>query len=70
LSFAGLALFAHAPLPITTTAPCSVPFSFFLLPRLRKISAGEQDTEQMGDASTLADPGVLKRLIDSKPSTK
>jgi acetyl-CoA synthetase len=36
--------------------------------RLRKISAGEKDVEQMGDASTLADPGVLTRLIQSKPA--
>lgn len=35
--------------------------------RLRKISTGETDTEQMGDVSTLADAGVLQRLIDSKP---
>ena len=35
--------------------------------RLRKISSGETDTEQMGDVSTLVDAGVLQRLIDSKP---
>ena len=33
---------------------------------LRKVSAGETDVGAMGDASTLADPGVLARLIETR----
>lgn len=33
---------------------------------LKKISAGEKDIGAMGDASTLADPSVLQRLVDSR----
>jgi len=34
---------------------------------LKKISAGEKDVASMGDATTLADPSVLTRLVASRP---
>ena len=34
---------------------------------LRKIAADESD--QIGDVSTLADPGVVPRLVESRPGT-
>ena len=39
---------------------------------LRKVAAGETDTSTMGDFSTLADPSVVKMLIQTRkaPGTK
>jgi acetyl-CoA synthetase len=34
---------------------------------LRKVAAGE--TDQLGDVSTLADPGVVERIVASRPSS-
>lgn len=33
---------------------------------LRKIAAGEKDTAQMGDISTLADPSILTMLVETR----
>lgn len=33
---------------------------------LRKVAAGETDTKEMGDTSTLADPSVVQSLITSR----
>ena len=33
---------------------------------LRKVAAGENNCKAMGDTSTLADPAVVERLINSK----
>ena len=34
---------------------------------LRKIAAGERDLDALGDISTLADPGIVKTIIESSP---
>jgi len=34
---------------------------------LRKVAAGERDLDAMGDISTLADPTIVKTIIDSAP---
>ena len=34
---------------------------------LRKIAAGERDLDALGDISTLADPGIVKIIIESSP---
>ena len=34
---------------------------------LRKIAAGERDMEAFGDISTLADPGIVKKILESAP---
>ncbi|MDO9107442.1 MAG: acetyl-coenzyme A synthetase, partial [Coriobacteriia bacterium] len=34
---------------------------------LRKIAAGEKDMEAFGDISTLADPSIVKTILDTSP---
>jgi len=34
---------------------------------LRKVAAGERDMEALGDISTLADPGIVKIIVESSP---
>jgi acetyl-CoA synthetase len=34
---------------------------------LRKIAAGERDMETFGDISTLADPSIVKIIVDGAP---
>ncbi len=34
---------------------------------LRKIAAGERDMEAFGDISTLADPGIVQKILDTAP---
>ncbi|MCE5203115.1 MAG: acetate--CoA ligase [Coriobacteriales bacterium] len=36
---------------------------------LRKIAAGERDMEAFGDISTLADPSIVKKILDTAPRT-
>lgn len=36
---------------------------------LRKVAAGDVDEESLGDTSTLADPGVVQQLIDTRPES-
>ena len=40
------------------------------LPKTRsgKIAANEVDEESFGDTSTLADPGVVNELVESRPN--
>jgi len=35
---------------------------------LRKIAAGEQDMDAFGDISTLADPSIVRTILDTRPS--
>ena len=35
---------------------------------LRKIAAGERDMETFGDISTLADPSIVKKIVDTAPN--
>ena len=35
---------------------------------LRKIAAGERDMEAFGDISTLADPSIVRTIVDTAPS--
>jgi acetyl-CoA synthetase len=36
---------------------------------LRKIAAGERDMEQFGDITTLADPTIVKTIVDTAPES-
>ncbi len=35
---------------------------------LRKIAAGETDMNAFGDISTLADPSIVQKILDTRPA--
>ena len=37
---------------------------------LRKVAAGEREMEALGDVSTLADPSVVRKIVDSAPEVE